>query len=98
MKHRLASVLIALLLIAVFGLGVFLLVAAEETPAPGLILMAVSGGILVYRWVGRRGPPQANSDDESPFAALEQARESYDYDQERRRRDEFDVDGHSDRH
>lgn len=95
MKPRLASVLVTLLLIAVFGLGVFLLIAADEMPAPGLILMAGSGGIILYRWFGRHGHSMTSSDDEGPFVASEQARESYDYDMERRRRGEFDAGSHA---
>lgn len=98
MKPRLASVLVALLLIAVFGFGLFLLVAAEDMPAPGLILMAVSGGIILYRLFGHSGRSMTSADDDDSFVGSEQARESYDYDVERRRRGEFDMDGQASGH
>lgn len=53
MKPRLASVLIALLLIAVFGFGLFLLIAAEDMPAPGLILCTLAVAIALIRFLPR---------------------------------------------
>jgi hypothetical protein len=91
MKSRFSSVLVVLLLLAVFGLGVFLLVIAEEMPAPGLILMALSGGAFLFRLFARGGARSAvGSSARNPFAGSAQASESYDYDMERRRRGEFD--------
>lgn len=92
MKSRFSSVLVVLLLLAMFGFGVFLLMNAEEMPAPGLLLMAFSGGILLYRWFGRRPARSHNNSDDSHFDGLDQARESYDYEAERRRRGDFDMD------
>lgn len=95
MKSRLLSVLGTLFLIAVFGFGAFLFVAAEEVPAPGVILMGVSGALLLRRFFGRgRGPGRqaASQHSESPFTGSRQALDSYDYDMERRRRGDSDVD------
>jgi len=90
MKSRLPSVLGTLFLLAVFAFGAFLLVKAEEMPAPGLILMFISGFIFLIRWKGRRGIRSIRSATESPFTGLDQARESYEYERERHRRGDFD--------
>jgi hypothetical protein len=96
MKFRVSSILLVLLLLTVFGLGVFLLMTAEETPAPGLLLMAFSGGALIYRWLGRRAARSSSADD-SHFEGLDQARESYDYEAERRRRGDCEMNAHASR-
>lgn len=90
MKSRLFSVLGTLSLIAVFGFGAFLLAKAEDMPAPGLILMLVSGVFLLNQWKGRRGIRTIHSAPGSPFTGLDQARESYEYELERHRRGDFD--------
>lgn len=98
MKSRISAFLVVLLLLAVFGFGVFLLMKAEEMPAPGLLLMAFSGGILLYRWFGRRPALSRSNSDDGHFDGLDQARESYEYEAERRRRGDFDVDAHANHH
>lgn len=93
MKVRLFGIFVTLLLIAAFGFGVFLLVVAKETPAPGLILMLISGWVLLqrrHRTTASRPADSTATDD--AFAGIEQARESYEYDMERRRRGDFDTD------
>ncbi len=55
MKARLGTVVFLSILSAAFGFAVFLLVAADETPAPGLILMGVCG-IALARYLTRARP------------------------------------------
>lgn len=86
MKSRLASLLLTALLLAVFGFGIFLLLVAEDTPAPGLILMLISGALMLSRFA-RRGARSTSSDDDGRFDGIKRAHESLDYDRERDRRD-----------
>lgn len=87
MKSRSAAVLLALLLIGVFGLGVFLLVAADDMPAPGLILCAVAAafGLICFLPLTRRTrrPDPASELEEHRLRSLAE-------DQARRLRGEFD--------
>ena len=82
MNTRVKALLFALTLTLVFGLGVFLLVVADEMPAPGLILMAISVVVAVGRWGAGRSDSGSPS---SAFDAMERDRESYEHDAERRR-------------
>lgn len=85
MKSRLASALVTALLIALFGFGVFLLVVAEDTPAPGLLLMTISGVLILSRFF-RRKVRNTAYDDDGRFDGIKQAHESLDYERERERR------------
>lgn len=97
MNTRFAGILFFTILAVVFGLGVFLLIAADEMPAPGLILMAVSGTLLIRRLFSRNTHVKhAQVDEDGPFEAAERARESFQYDVERRQRGEFDTNADSD--
>lgn len=90
MSARITGFLFFTVLAGVFGLGAFLLIAADQMPAPGLILMGVSVALLVARLNGRasRRDPV---DSDGAFKGSEQARDSYQYDIERRQRGEFDA-------
>lgn len=85
MKSRLASALFTALLIALFGFGVFLLVVAEDMPAPGLLLMTISGVLILSRFL-RRKVRNTAYDDDGRFDGIKQAHESLDYERERERR------------
>lgn len=98
MKLRPISALIALFLIAVFGFGLFLLIAAEEMPVPGLIVMLISGIVLLIHLMGRPNVRASHTSSENPFTGLDQARESHEYELERHRRGDFDVDVQTSRH
>lgn len=98
MKSRLASALVTAFLIALFGFGVFLLVVAEDMPAPGLLLMTISGVLVLSRLLSRRNTANAlRSPSKSAFSDSAQALRSYDEDFERRQRGDFDMDTHNTR-
>lgn len=98
MKSRLASALVTAFLIALFGFGVFLLVVAEDMPAPGLLLMTISGVLVLSRLLSRRNTANAlRSPRKSAFSDSAQALKSYDEDFERRQRGDFDMDTHNTR-
>ena len=91
MGARLAAWSITLFLLGLLVLGFVLLRYAEEMPAPGLLLITIAGGALLYRfWGPRRSKSQGDADE--AFAAADESRESYQYEVERRRRGEFDSD------
>ena len=90
MSARITGFLFFSVLAVVFGLGAFLLIAADEMPAPGLILMGVSVAFLIARFRGRAGR-RDTVDSEVAFEGSQQARDSYQYDVERRQRGEFDA-------
>lgn len=97
MSSRIATWLVTLFVLLTLALGVFLLVYAEDMPAPGLILTLGSGAVLLYRLFGRSAG-QKSADEDDAFIMAEQNRESYQYEVERRRRGEFDTDIVSDSH
>lgn len=90
MSARINSFLFFIVLAVVFGLGAFLFIAADEMPAPGLILMGVSVAFLIARYRGRAGR-RDTVDSDGAFEGSRQARDSYQYDVERRQRGEFDA-------
>lgn len=91
MKARLGTVVFLSILSAAFGFAVFLLVAADETPAPGLILMGVCG-VALARYLTRNRPrtPEAADPHDIFPSANERDREIFEQELERRRRDESD--------
>ena len=97
MSARITGFLFFTVLAVVFGLGAFLLIAADQMPAPGLILMGVSIALLVARLTGRSGRRDP-VDSNGAFEGSEQARDSYQYDVERRQRGEIDAHQSTDRH
>jgi len=90
MSARTTGFLFFTVLAVVFGLGAFLLIAADQMPAPGLILMGVSIALVVARLTGRAGR-RDTVDSNGAFKGSEQAQDSYQYDVERRQRGEFDA-------
>ena len=90
MKVRFSAIVFVVLVVIAFGLGVFLLVAAEETPAPGLILVGLSSAVLIGYVIRSRRSGTSTTTTNSPWTAIDQDRQSYEEDVERRRRDEPD--------
>lgn len=90
MSARITGFLFFIVLAVVFGLGAFLVIAADEMPAPGLILMGVSIALLIAR-LTRRAGRRNQVDSNGAFEGSERARDSYQYDVERRQRGEFDA-------
>lgn len=97
MSSRIATWLVTLFGLLALALGVFLLVYAEDMPAPGLILTLGSGAVLLYRLFGRSSG-RTRADEDDAFVMAEQNRDSYQYEVERRRRGEFDTDLGEDTH
>lgn len=91
MSARITGFLFFIVLAVVFGLGAFLVIAAHQMPAPGLILMGVSIALLIARLTGRRAGRRDPVDSNGAFEGSERARDSYQYDVERRQRGEFDA-------
>lgn len=90
MASRTAARLVTLFLVGVLVLGLLLVRYAEDMPAPGALLVALSVAALLYRFVGRHRLTVAD-DLDSAFAGSQAARESSEYDAERRRRGDFDA-------
>jgi hypothetical protein len=86
MKLRFRTALFFLVWSAALALGIFLLIAADETPAPGLILIGMCGIslILYFRRTSHQSPPRRSTDYVGP-SAIERDREAYEQEQERRR-------------
>jgi hypothetical protein len=97
MSSRIAAWLVTLFVLSALALGVFLLIYAKDTPAPGLILTLGSAAVLLYRLFGRNSG-QKGADEDDAFIVAEQNRDSYQYEVERRRRGEFDTDVVEDTH
>jgi hypothetical protein len=90
MASRMAARLVTLILVGVLVFGLLLVRYAQDMPAPGALLIAVSVAALLYRFMGQRRPTGADHED-TAFAGSDSARESSEYDAERRRRGDSDA-------
>jgi NhaP-type Na+/H+ or K+/H+ antiporter len=91
MKIRLRVVLLFLVIAATLALGLFLLFAANQTPVPGLLLIGISGIALLRYLLPTRNRAIDNDEDDALFEATKKDLESYEIEQERRQRGEYDI-------
>jgi hypothetical protein len=99
MKGRLSEIFFVLICLVLLALGAILLIKADETPAPGLFLIAGSVVALIWHYMGstHRTAASLSSDDASLLSdedekgPIERDREIYEQQAERRRRDESDI-------
>jgi hypothetical protein len=88
------TVVAFLVLLGIAGFGVFLLVAAPDTPVPGLIALSlVAFSFWCLRRIRTKSASRTSSNcfDGSAFEALERDRLDIDYEAQRRARGEFDA-------
>lgn len=92
MKVRLSEVLFILTCLVMLALGAILLIKADETPAPGIFMVAAAIMALIWRYRRDRHPTRGVSitdDDEERPGQWDM--EIYEQEAERRRRGESDT-------
>lgn len=92
MKVRLSEIVFILICLVMLVLGAILLIKADETPAPGILMVGAALIALIWRYRRDRGPTRVvSTTDEDETSPGKWDMEIYEQEAERRRRGESDT-------
>lgn len=96
MKVRLSEIVFVLICLVMLAFGTILLIKADDTPVPGMLMVGIAIMALIWRYRGDRHPRRVVTDEDADeYEHYESPgkwdMEIYEQQAERRRRGESDV-------